>query len=193
VKSLRPGGDVDPQFMLAQIGAVANTKRQGSGDLRGYWERELSPILEWPATRLITTAIDTADGSRIAFEAASGVPLVDAVAASTCLPLLLAPVSLLGRRYMDGGIGSPANADLAAGHEEVWIVSPFGPASLDREVADLQRSGSTVHLIRPGLAAEVAFGPGIGVLDPMRRSDAARAGFADGSAAAKAQGRPPID
>ena len=186
VKSLRPGVNPDPQFLAAQIGAVAIMKRMGSAELIAYWEHELGQIREWPATGLITTAVDAADGSRIAFEAASGVSLVAAVAASTCLPLLLPPPTLLGRRYIDGGFASAANADLAAGHEEVWIVSPFGPASLDLQVADLQASGSTVQLIRPSSAAEATLGPGIGVMDPMRRSNAARAGFADGRAATKA-------
>ena len=185
-KSLRPGGGADPQFVAAQIGAVANTKRKGSRDLSDYWERELTPIREWPATRLIATAVDTTDGSRMAFEASSGVPLAGAVAASACLPGFLAPIELLGRRYMDGGFASAANADLAAGHEEVWIASPIGSAGLDREVADLRGAGSIVHLIRPGAAAERALGPGIGVMDPTRRSVAARAGFADGRAAAEA-------
>ena len=187
-KSLRPGGEVDPQVVAKQIGAVANMKRKGSGDLSAFWEAELAPSREWPTTRLIAVAVDTADGSRMAFEASSGVSLVDAVAASTCLPGLLAPVELGGRRYMDGGLASAANADIATGQRDVWIVSPFGATSLDRQVADLQSSGSIVHLIRPSAAATRALGPGIGVMDPSRRSAAARAGFTDGQAAAEELG-----
>jgi NTE family protein len=189
-RSLRPGGEGDPQIIAARIGAVANMKRTGSADPSAFWEAELGPIREWPSTRLVVVAVDTADGSRMAFEASSGVSLADAVAASTCLPGLLEPVELAGRRYMDGGLASAANADLATGRRDVWIVSPFGPASLDRQAADLLSSGSIVHLIRPGAAAERALGPGIGVMDPSRRSAAARAGFADGQMAAKAT-RPP--
>jgi NTE family protein len=176
----------DWQVVAGQIGAVANTKRKGSQALTDYCERSLAPTREWPTATLITTAVDTSDGSRALFQASSGVPLVDAVAASVCLPGLLAPVELLGRRYMDGGLASAANADVAAGNEEVWIVSPFRPASLDREVAELQSSGSLVHLVRPSAAAEQVLGPGIGTMDPARRSGAARAGFADGRAAAEA-------
>jgi NTE family protein len=162
-------------------------KRKGSGDLTAFWEAELAPSREWPTTRLVAVAVDTADGSRMAFEASSGVSLADAVAASTCLPGLLAPVELGRRRYMDGGLASAANADIAAGHRDVWIVSPLGATSLDRQVADLQSSGSIVHLIRPSEAAARALGPGIGVMDPSRRSAAARAGFTDGQAAAEAE------
>jgi NTE family protein len=186
-KSLRPGGEGDSQVVAARIGAVANMKRKGSGGLSRFWDAELGPIHDWPETRLVATAVDTADGSRVAFEASSGVSLADAVAASTCLPGLLAPVELGGRRYMDGGLASAANADIAAGYRDVWIVSPFGPPSLDQEAADLQSSGSIVHLIRPSAAAQRALGPGIGVMDPSRRSFAARAGFSDGRAAAEAE------
>ena len=186
-KSLRPGGGADAQVVATQIGAVANMKRKGSGDLSTFWEAELAPIRAWPNTRLVATAVDTADGSRTAFEASSGASLADAVAASTCLPGLLAPVELGGRRYMDGGLASAANADIAAGYRDVWIVSPFGATSLDRQAADLRWSGSIVHLIRPSAAATRALGPGIGVMDPGRRSLAARAGFADGQAAAEAE------
>jgi hypothetical protein len=63
----------------------------------------------------------------------------------------------------------------------------FGATSLDRQAADLQSSGSIVHLIRPSAAATRALGPGISVMDPGRRSLAARAGFTDGRAAAEAE------
>jgi NTE family protein len=191
-KSLRRGSDKDPQFIAAQIGAVANLKRGHSLGLHQFWERELAPTRDWPSTRFIATAVDTTDGSRIAFDASSGVDLIDAVAASTCLPGLLPPVDLLGRRYMDGGLSSAANADLAAGNAEIWIVSPFGATSLDGQVAELEASGSSVHLIRPSAAAEQALGPGIAVMDPTRRSAAARAGFADGLASARPATDPPV-
>jgi len=185
VKTLRRGlQEEDRQVVAAAIGAVVNVQRQAN-DLTHYWERSLAQVRDWPATRLVATAIDTADGSRVLFQASSGVTLADAVAASTCVPGFIAPVELLGRRYIDGGLGSTANADVAAGHDEVWIVSPFGTAGLDREVAELRSSGSLVHLIRPSAVGDQALGPGISVMDPMRRLGAARAGFDDGRAAAE--------
>lgn len=51
---------------------------------------------------------------------------------------LIAPVRLHGRRYMDGGIASATNADIASGHREVWIVSSASGDVREREVADLQ-------------------------------------------------------
>jgi NTE family protein len=178
VKRARQAGDW--QRFVAQIGAVCNANRKRSTALADFWERDLGPKRGWPATRLVTTAVDTADGSRTLMDATSGVSLVGAIAASTCLPGFLPPIVLRGRRYIDGGLASVANADVASGHEEVWIVSPFGAPSLDQQVSDLRTSGSVVHLIRPSEAAEDAIGPGLSVMDPRNRSAAARAGFEDG-------------
>ena len=184
VRRARQEGDW--QRIAAQIGGVSNANRKRSTALADFWERDLGPKRGWPKTRLVTTAVDTADGSRALMDATSGVSLVGAVAASTCLPGFLPPVVLLGRRYIDGGLATVANADVASGHDEVWIVSPFGAPSLDQQVSDLRASGSIVHLIRPSAAAEDAIGPGISVMDPINRSAAARAGFEDGRAAAQA-------
>jgi NTE family protein len=172
----------DGQQITAQIGAVSNANRKRSTALADFWERDLGPNRGWPATRLVTTAVDTADGSRALLDATSGVALVGAIAASTCLPGILPPVVLRGRRYMDGGLASAANADVASGHDEVWVLSPFGAPSLDQQVSDLRASGSIVNLILPSAAAQDAIGLGIGVMDPLNRPAAARAGFEDGRA-----------
>jgi NTE family protein len=178
--------ETDLQEIAACMGAIANLKRKRSTVLIEHWEHALGPRRPWPATRLIATAIDSNDGSRMLFDASSGVSLVGAVAASTCLPGLLAPIELLGRRYIDGGIASPANGDIAIGHEEVWIVAPGAAPSVDRDVAQLQSSGALVHLVRPSATAERALATGMGQFDPRRRLTAAQTGFADGRAAAEA-------
>jgi NTE family protein len=180
VRRARQAGDW--QRIAAQIGAVCNANRKRSTALAAFWERDLGPKREWPQTRLVTTAVDTADGSRALMDATSGVSLVGAIAASTCLPGFLPPITLGGRRYIDGGLASVANADIASGHEEVWILSPFGAPSLDQQVSDLRASGSVVHLIRPSAAGDDAIGPGPSVMDLRNRSAAARAGFEDGRA-----------
>ena len=178
----------DWQRITAQIGAVCNANLRRSTALADFWERDLGPKRGWPDTRLVTTAVDTADGSRVLLDAASGASLVDAVAASTCLPGFLPPIVVSGRRYIDGGLASQANADVASGHEEVWIVSPLAAPSLDQQVSDLRASGSIVHLIRPSTAADVAIGPGISIMDLRNRPAAARAGFEDGRAQAALSG-----
>ena len=68
------------------------------------------------------------NGEFVAFEKSSGVSLVDAVAASCAVPGVWPPVTINGRRYIDGGMRSAVNADLAAGYERVVVLAPINTA-----------------------------------------------------------------
>jgi NTE family protein len=105
------------------------------------------PACQWPGQRLLITAVDAESGRRVTFDASSGVGLVDAVTASSALPRIYPLVAINGRRYADGGVHSPYNADLAAGHDVVAVLSPsplndFLRAKLDAEIAALARPPS---------------------------------------------------
>lgn len=136
------------------------------------------PIREWPERRLIITAVDTEDGSFATWDRSSGVALPVAVASSCAVPWVYPPVTIDGHQYMDGGVRSTTNADVAAGHELIVMVAPMArhSAALDEEVADLRSTGSRVEVIAPDEAALEAIGPN--PLDPARRPAAARAGLA---------------
>ena len=179
-----------PQAISAAMGAVANLKRRHATAMIEHWEKTLGRDAPWPHAPLVVTAIDTADGSPILFDAASGVPFAAAVAASSCLPALVAPIELLGRRFMDGGIVSPANAAAASSCEEIWIICPSSSASLDREVDQLRRGDAIVHLVQPSAAARRSMPGGMGELDPTNRLATARSGVADGRAAASRERGP---
>ena len=56
--------------------------------------------------------------------ATSGVGLVDAVAASCAVPGVWPPVTIGDRRYIDGGVRSTINADLADGYDQVVVLTP---------------------------------------------------------------------
>ena len=136
------------------------------------------PVREWPDTLLRITAVDVATGDFRAFDRDTGVPLVLAVAASCAVPGVWPPVTIEGQRYMDGGVRSGANADLAAGYERVVVVAPLPRgmgASAFTEVTKLRES-ARVELVVPDEAARKSFGRN--VLDPARRPAAARAGLA---------------
>ena len=83
------------------------------------------PSKEWPARRLLIAAVDALTGAFTTFDASCGAPLSHAVAASCSVPGVWPPVTIGARRYIDGGIRSPVNADLAAGCERVVIVAPM--------------------------------------------------------------------
>jgi len=140
----------------------------------------------WPERALLVTAVDTADGAFRTFGRDAGVPLLDAVAASCAVPGVWPPVTIDGQRYMDGGMRSPTNADLAAGYDRVLVVaptggfpgSPLGP-SLDDELATLRREAD-VHLVLADADALAAFGTN--PLDTATREPSARAGLRQAAA-----------
>jgi NTE family protein len=146
------------------------------------------PLRDWPERPLLVAAVDVASGKLVVFDRDARVPLALAVAASCAVPMVWSPVTIDGRRYMDGGTRSPTNADLAAGHDTVLVVAPIanpgmGPLmpGLGSELAALG-PGSRVEVITPDDAALAAIGPN--VLDPAMRAGAARAGLAQGGRAA---------
>ncbi|HET7014234.1 MAG TPA: patatin-like phospholipase family protein, partial [Streptosporangiaceae bacterium] len=135
------------------------------------------------------TAVDAAAGTFTVFDANSGVSLIDAVGASCAVPGIWPPVTIGERRFMDGGMRTVANADLAHGYERVVIVAPVAAgigfmASPRRQAAALTAAGARVALVRPDRAAMRAIGRN--VLDVSSRAAAARAGRAQAAAEAPA-------
>ena len=174
-------GTRDPVRARRKIGRLALAARTvPEAERRKVIESRLATH-DWPAGQLKITAVEAATGELTVFDASSGVGLVDAVGASCAVPGVWPPVTIDGRRYIDGGIRSPANADLAVGHHRVVVIAPltrgFGHlTSVASQVAELTRSGAVVTVIQPDAAATKAIGRN--VLDPARRAAAARAGWA---------------
>ncbi|WP_106326613.1 patatin-like phospholipase family protein [Actinoplanes italicus] len=138
------------------------------------------PVREWPDRDLRITVVDTADGRDLVLDAASGVPLLQAVAASCAVPGLMPPVSIGDRRYMDGGVRLGAGADLAAGAERLVVIAPLAVLGRDRIVAEIAASGApSTLLIEPDPEALAAFGQN--VMDPSSRPAAVRAGLRQGT------------
>lgn len=147
------------------------------------------PHPEWPQRRILLTAVDARTGEPVIFDRDSGIELVDAVAAS-CASAFAYRIG--DRRFIDGGYRTNAdNADLAAGHDHVVVISPFGgrsrtPAAwgahLADQVAALRAAGSVVDTVLPDAASVEAFGDSM--MDLSRRPAAARAGRAQGMTAA---------
>ena len=117
---------VSPDDMLRQFGRFAlDAQTVPEAERRAVVEGRL-PSAAWPATPTKLIAVDCGSGTMTAFDAASGVSLIDAVAASCAVPGVWPPVTINGRRYMDGGVRSTDNADLAAGAERITVISPMG-------------------------------------------------------------------
>jgi NTE family protein len=131
---------------------------------------------EWPDRDLTVTAVDAESGEFHPFDRSSGVPLVQAVAASCAVPGVYPPVTIDGRRYVDGGMRSAANADLATGYDRLVVLAPIprgiGPmASVDAQVTGMV---ARVAVVSPDKQSKVAIGKN--VLDPAARKASAEAG-----------------
>ncbi|HEY3010288.1 MAG TPA: patatin-like phospholipase family protein [Micromonosporaceae bacterium] len=177
----------DPRRARARVGRMALAARtMPESERRAVIEARLSKH-EWPAGGLLITAVDAESGEFVTFDRNSGVPLVDAVGASCAVPGVWPPVTIDGRRYVDGGVRSPANVDLAAGYERIVVLAPTsggGPfPSMARQVSRL-RNRSRVVAVTPDPAARRAIGRN--VLDPARRAGAARAGRTQAAAVSPA-------
>jgi NTE family protein len=163
---------------LARVGRVATAAHApGSADREGVIRSRL-PVHEWPDRDLRVTAVDTDSGEFTVFTRDSEVDLVSAVAASCAVPTVWPPVAIDGRTYMDGGMRSTANVDVARGAERVVVLAPL-PRSFSRKSsirAQLERVGPRAwSVVDPDAEALAAFGRNL--LDPSKRRAAAEAGL----------------
>ena len=92
--------------------------------------RRVVPSGWGPHPGLRVVACDYATGRRVAFGArgAPAADLADAVAASCAIPGFYRPVTIGGRRYVDGGMYSTSNLDLVRDHE-LDVVICLNPTS----------------------------------------------------------------
>ena len=151
---------------------------------------------------MIVAAVNAHTGELVAFNRDSGVDLVDAVTAGTALPGTVPTHSINGTRYINGGVRSAENADLASGYANVVVLSPFGGqnrtppergadpagqfeglrrfpgADLAGQAEALRKQGSHVEVITPDADSRAAMGTN--QMDLATRNPAARAGFAQG-------------
>jgi NTE family protein len=141
------------------------------------------PSHDWPERILRISAIDIASGELVGFDRDSGVGLVDAVAASCAVPGAWPPVTIGARRYIDGGVSSSINLELAADCQTAVVLvpsgqsvpSPFGHGGIAEEIAEFAGAALGIFADDDALAAF-----GTNPLDPACRVPSAQAGRAQG-------------
>ncbi|MFI2475769.1 patatin-like phospholipase family protein [Nocardia xishanensis] len=173
----------------------------GGGDA-GWLQRlaeRLNPVRDWvPHQATWLVAMDYATGQRVPFGApdAPRAALGAALRASWAIPGWLPPVSIAGRRFVDGGAGSTASVDLLAGQglDEVVVLAPMASASrvpatgpghflerqlrdrmsaqLAAEIAELRAAGTRVLMLGASAEDLVVMGPNF--MDGRRRLDTFR-------------------
>jgi NTE family protein len=172
---------------LQRIGALALASGTVPEPVRREVIAHRLPSHDWPDRDLRITAIDVATGQRVVFTKASGIDLVDAVAASCAVPGAWPPVTIGERRYMDGGVGSSINLDVADDCAEAVVLvpasesapSPFGSG----HAAEIAAFGGHATAVFADDGSLSAFGTN--PLDPRCRTASAQAGRAQGRRAAE--------
>jgi NTE family protein len=125
--------------LIDGLGALAEGLPQALYNTNGT-ERYLRELLSAPGRsnefggtrrRLLITATDLDSSRRVVFGADEGpkATISDAAAASTSIPLLYAPREIDNRVYVDGGLRSTTNIDVAIGHgaKLVVCINPLVP------------------------------------------------------------------
>jgi NTE family protein len=144
-----------------------------------------------PATWIV--AMDYESGRRVPFGRPGAPPatLAEAVTASCSIPGWYPPVTIGGRRYVDGGALSPTSLDLVAGRglDEVIVLAPMVSFEFDEptsvvgrlerrfrramtrrvlhEAGKVRRHGTAVTILGPGREDLEAIG--VNLMDPRRR------------------------
>jgi len=130
--------------------------------------------------------------------------VADAVAASCAIPGVLRPIRIGGREYVDGGVWSPTNLDVAAVGRGDRVLCLVPTAALSRspvlplrtlaagwrlttalEAAALRRRGAAVTIIGPDAGATAVMGAD--PMDPRPREHVLSEGFRQGAARATAR------
>lgn len=174
------GGGSDPDAARARIGAFAlAADTPDEADFIASFGRSFAGLAEdaWPVRGYACTAVDALTGAFEVWTRDSGVGVTRAVASSCSVPGVYPPITIKGRRYIDGGMRSPTNADVAKGYDLVVVVAvrvgPGGP--LDAEIETLKAGGADVVLITPDAASLTAMG--VNLMDFRARGSAVRAGM----------------
>lgn len=177
-----------PADLRRRLGAAALRLDPGSDEAwQPQWRATVAsrlPNQDWPTQTVLMTALDARTGGGVVLGRDSGVDLADAVAASCSSGR---PYWIADRPFIDGGFRRNENADLAAGHGRVLVLSPLGGLTLhpttwgtglSTQVDELRSGGSSVEVIVPDPGDEHLFGAN--AMDLSLRPDAARAGYASG-------------
>ncbi|MGI8730412.1 MAG: patatin-like phospholipase family protein [Solirubrobacteraceae bacterium] len=149
--------------------------------------------------RLRVVAVDRASGRRVVF-GSPGAPeatVAKAVQASCSVPWIFAPVRINGREYVDGGVWSNTNLDIAPAARlteilclnpiaslDIAIASPFGllraiaGSTAALETMTLRSRGAKVRMIGPSQEIARVMGPNL--MDAKLRERVLAGGYAQG-------------
>lgn len=158
VGSLRLNADdTDPVERRRRIGAQA--LELDLGDPADHIARmsQLVGITDWPDHDLLITAVDATTGALRTWTREGKATLPEAIAASSAVPGVFPAIPIDGSHFLDGGLRSPINADLAAGAPLIVILEPFAHV-FPRAATDTELGGTPTISITADTEAITAFG-----------------------------------
>jgi NTE family protein len=158
--------------------------------------------------RLRVVTVDRSNGRRVVF-GAPGAPdatVAQAVQASCSVPWIFAPVKIDGREYVDGGVWSNTNLDVAPAGRQTQVLCLNPIASLDIALASrfgmlralagstaavetlaLRSRGARVRMLGPAQAIARVMGPDL--MDARLRDEVLTGGYAQGLEVGAGAGR----
>ncbi|MEU2175687.1 patatin-like phospholipase family protein [Nocardia sp. NPDC019219] len=172
----------DPAEGRRRAGALALAARVGDPDEHIARIGGLAGVTQWPERDLVVTAIDITTGDLRAWTRDGAASLPAALASSTAVPGVFPPIPIDGSLYVDGGLRSPVNADLAAGADVVVIAEPLAHM-FPRIPSDRELGSATEISIVPDNDAIAAFG--LDVFAPAALAPAHAAGVRQAAEAAR--------
>jgi NTE family protein len=149
--------------------------------------------------RLRVVAVDRGNGRRVVFGAPGGpdATVAQAVQASCSVPWIFAPVGIDGREYVDGGVWSNTNLDIAPASRmtqvlclnpiaslDIALASPFGllraiaGSTAALETLALRSRGARVRMLGP--AHDIARVMAPDLMDTRLRDEVLAGGYAQG-------------
>jgi NTE family protein len=176
-----PGGAVTRALLLRRLPRPKETL----ADLRRNIER-LDPRFDG---RLRIAAVDRGNGRRVVFGSprAPRATVAEAVEASCTVPWLFAPVEIGGTEYVDGGVWSPTNLDVAPARRDTHVLCLNPTASLatsqsllavargvarsavSLEAMVLRRRGAAVQTVAPNVESAATMGSNFMDREPRGR------------------------
>lgn len=195
LRASEPGGALVRRAALARVPAGRRSLEALGRELERAGAR-------WDG-RLAVAAVEVESGRRVMFgtPGAPEAPVGTAVQASCAIPGVFRPVTVAGRRYVDGGVWSPTNLDRAPARRgtRVLCLSPTGSLRARRgplgglglvsrslaavESLALERRGARVQVVAPDASSLAAIGPNL--MDAGPRANVIAAGVAQGHALAR--------
>jgi NTE family protein len=175
---MRAAQSSNPEPIRAEIGKMA-LNAQTISEEASLSRSMYTPFIgqTWP-NQFRAATVNARTGQLQIWDASSGAPLERAIAASTAAPCIWPPITINGEPYIDGGVRSMLNADLAIGSDIVIAVSCFAltdktampfftalNAAVLAELDAVRASGATLKVVEPDSEFLVLTNNGAAMMD----------------------------